>query len=163
VERLLHERPPPAVTGHIAGSTRVSQERSAAQEVPANGLGLMSGFKDRGFGERLSAASSARRAMTAKFLQRPGLDDPAVSEKRAARVAVSVARDVRRGEREERRLAEQLRIEAERAAHAAAAAAQKVADDERAAAERAVSDAAREIEQKAARDARYAARKARKS
>jgi hypothetical protein len=161
VERLFH--PPPAVTGHIASSKRVPRERSAAHEVPANGLGLMSGFKDRGFGERLSTASSARRAMTAKFLQRPGLDDPAVIEKRAARVAVSAARDVRRAEREEKRLAEQLRNEAERETHAAAAAVQKALEEERAAAEKAVSDAAREIEQKAARDARSAARKARKS
>lgn len=122
----------------------------------------MSGFKDRGFGERLSTASSAKRAMAAKFLQRPGLDDPAVVERRAALVAVSVARDGRRAEREEKRLAEQARIAAEREARAAASAAQQAADDERAAAEKAVSDAAREIDQKAARDARYAARKARK-
>jgi hypothetical protein len=156
VERLFHESSLPVVTGYVTGT-------AYSHECDPTDWGLMSGFKDRGFGERLSTASSARRAMAAKFLQRPGLDDPAVIEKRAARVAVSAARDVRRAEREERRLAEQLRIEAEREARAAAAAAQKGADDERAAAEKAVSDAARQIEQKAARDARYAARKARKS
>jgi hypothetical protein len=122
----------------------------------------MSGFKDRGFSERLSTAGDAKRATAAKFLQRPGLDDPAVVERRAARLAVSVARDVRRAEREEKRRAEQVRIAAEREAHAAAAAAQEAAEEERAAAEKVVRDAARESEQKSARDARYAARKARK-
>ena len=123
---------------------------------------VMSGFKDRGFRERLSTASNAKRATTTNFLQRPGLDDPAVIRRKAGRVAVSDARDARRAERDARRLADEVRITAEREAHARAAAEKKAAEEERTAAESAQSDAARMIEQKAARDARYAARKARK-
>ena len=118
----------------------------------------MSGFKDKAFGERLSAANDAKQAMTNKFLQRPRIDDPAIVEQRAARVAVSVAREARRAEREAIRVAEAARIAAEGEARAAAAAEQK----ERAAAEKAASDAKLENQRKAARDARYAARKARK-
>ena len=119
-------------------------------------------FKDKGFADRLSTAGHAKQAMAAKFKQRPSIDDPASIERRAAQVALSVARDTRKTEREASRLAEQERIAAEREAHAAAAAQQKAADDERAAAHKAASDAALQIQQKAARDARYAARKARK-
>jgi hypothetical protein len=122
----------------------------------------MSGFKDRGFADRLSTAGNAKQAMAAKFKQRPGVDDPASVERRAAQVAVSVAREARKAEREASRKAEAERIAAEREAQTAAAAVQKAADDERNAAEKAASDAALEIQQKAARDARYAARKARK-
>jgi hypothetical protein len=122
----------------------------------------MSGFKDRGFGERLSTATKAKQALTTKFLQRPGHDDPVVIEQRAARLRVSVARDIRRAEREAKRIGEEERVAAERETHAAAAAEQKAAQEERFAAEKAASDAAREIERKVARDARYAARKARK-
>jgi hypothetical protein len=104
-------------------------------------------MKDKDFGERLTAAKNAKQAMTAKFLQRPGHDDPAAVERRAARAAVSAARDVRT---------------AERKAHAAAAVAEQAAQEERAAAEKKATDAKLEIERKAARDARYAARKARK-
>lgn len=123
-----------------------------------NKLRSMSGMKHKDFGERLSAAKDAKQAMAAKFLQRPGFDDPAVVERRAARAAVSAARDARIAEREAERLAEHVRVEAERVALAEAQAVQ----DERAAAEKELSDARIEAERKAARDARYASRKARK-
>ena len=119
---------------------------------------MNSRFKERSFGERLSAASNAKQAMTAKFMRRPGQDDPAFIERQAARAAVSVARDARRAEREANRVADEARIAAERQAQAAMAAEQEA----RAAAERAGIDAALEIQRKAARDTRYAARKARK-
>jgi hypothetical protein len=122
----------------------------------------MSRFKDQGFGARLSTASKAKQALATKFLQRPGRDDPAVVERQAARLRVSVARDIRRAQREAKRVAEEQRVTAERETYAAAAAEQKAAQDERVAAEKAAGDATREIERKAARDARYAARKARK-
>ena len=113
-------------------------------------------MKDKSFGERLSASNNAKQAMTSKFLQRPGLDDPAIVERRAARVALSEAREVRRAEREASRLAENTRIAAERRAHEAAVAKQH----EDAAAQKAADDATLEIQRKVARDARYAARKA---
>jgi hypothetical protein len=142
---------------------------SQRTHILANGLRSMSGFKERGFNERLSTANDAKKATAAKFLQRPGADDPAFVERQAARLAVSEARDLRKAEREARRLAEEVQISAERealaaaeAAQAAAAAEEKAAQEERAAAAKQVSDAALEVERKAARDARYAARKARK-
>jgi len=115
-------------------------------------------MKQKDLGERLSAATSAKQAMAAKFLQRPGPDDAAVAERRAARAAVSAARDVRVAERKAQRLADNARITAEREAMAAEQADQEV----RAAAEKVATDARLEVERKAARDARYAARKARK-
>jgi len=114
-------------------------------------------MKDKNFGERLSASNKAKQAMTTKFLQRPSPDDPTVVEQRAARLALSEAREARRAEREASRLAEDSRIAAERSAHEAAVTEQ----DERAAAERAAHEATLKIQNKVARDARYAARKAR--
>ena len=115
-------------------------------------------MKQKEFGERLQASQSAKQAMMAKFRERPGPDDPAVSERRAARAALSAARDVRAAERETQRLAEEADLATLRAAHAADQAAQ----EQQAAAEKEASDARLEAERKAARDARYAARKARK-
>lgn len=113
----------------------------------------MKTMKPVNFNERLSAAKDAKQALLSKFRQRPGLDDPAVAERRAARAAVSAARD----ERETKRLADNLRIAAEREALATEQAAQA----QRAAAEKEANAAKLENERKAARDARYAARKAR--
>jgi hypothetical protein len=64
-------------------------------------------MKQKDFDERLQASQSAKQAMMAKFRQRPGPDDPAVSERRVARAALSAARDVRVAERETKRLAEE--------------------------------------------------------
>ncbi|WP_114943548.1 DUF6481 family protein [Microvirga calopogonii] len=115
-------------------------------------------MKQKDFGERLQVSQSAKQAMLAKFHQRPGPDDPAVSERRAARAAVTAARDARVAEREANRLAEETRLAMAREAQAADQAVQ----ERRAAAEKEASDARHEAERKAARDARYAARKARK-
>lgn len=117
----------------------------------------MSGMKQKDFTERLSAAKNAKQAMAAKFLHRPGPDDPAVVERRAVRAAVSAARDARKAEREANRLAENVRIAAEREA----AAIEQAEQERHAAADKEASDARLEAERKAARDARYAARKAR--
>jgi len=122
-------------------------------------------MKDKDFSDRLSAAKNAKQAMTAKFLQRPGSDDPAVVEKRLAREAVSAARAARMAERDAHAAAAAAEAAAqeERAtAQAAAAAAEAAAQQEREAAENEANKAQLELEQKAARDARYAARKARK-
>jgi hypothetical protein len=122
-------------------------------------------MKDKDFSDRLSAAKNAKQAMTAKFLQRPGSDDPAVVEKRQAREAVSAARAVRTAERDAHAAAAAAEAAAqeERAtAQAAASAAEAAAQQEREAAENEANKAQLELEQKAARDARYAARKARK-
>jgi hypothetical protein len=119
-------------------------------------------MKNSSLADRLSAAKSARQATISKYLQRPGHDDPAVAARRAAREAVSAAREVRVAEREAARVAEETRRAVEREKQAADAAAVRVAEAERAAADNAASAADRELKLKAARDARYAARKARK-
>jgi hypothetical protein len=129
----------------------------------------MTGMKQKEFGERLTAAKDAKQAMVAKFLKRPDPDDPSVVERREARAAVSAAREARLAERKAARLAEEARIAAEREAEEVRAAAERealqAAERER---EAAAAIAKRdeeerlETERKAARDARYAARKARK-
>jgi uncharacterized protein YfiM (DUF2279 family) len=115
-------------------------------------------MNQKDFGERLSTARNAKQAMVAKFRQQPGPDDPAVAERRAARAAMSAARDARIAERKAQRLAENARIAAEREALAVEQAEQEA----RTAAEKLENDVRLEAGRKATRDARYAARKARK-
>lgn len=115
---------------------------------------LMSGFKEKGFGDRQSAAMAAKNAQLKKFRENAVVDDATFAAQQADRLAVRLAREQRAAERQ-----------AVREAAEAAAAAEKRAAEDRAAQEIAA-QAEREqnllIEQKAARDARYAARKARK-
>lgn len=113
----------------------------------------MKGFREKGFAERRETAAKAKQASLEKFAQRPSADDPAESERRAARLAVAEARKARAAKREEEKAAEKLRIAAEKA--------QRAAEKEREAASAAERAAALEMEKKVARDARYAARKAR--
>jgi Family of unknown function (DUF6481) len=123
------------------------------------------------FDERLKAAASARKAALERFHAQPGPDDPAVVERRAAQLALSVAREARIAERKTAREAEakrQAAEQADRAAEQAARAAEEVARSADEATRRAALDAEKKAralalaaEQKAARDARYAARKAR--
>lgn len=114
----------------------------------------MSGFKEPGFADRQKAAREARKNILDKFRSQPGPDDPTVKARRAereafaaARAMVSSARETAKAERD--RLAEEA---------AAAAAAQLLREKE----EIVARQAALEAEQKAARDARYAARKKKK-
>ncbi len=118
----------------------------------------MSGHKDKKFSERLSTAADAKKAMLDKFRARPAADDPAVIARRAARQAISDARQARIAERGAARLAQEVREAAERHAHEMAEQERRVHE----AAEAAEREAALELERKAARDARYAARKGRK-
>jgi len=117
----------------------------------------MSNYKDQGFNERLGNAANAKRILLEKFKTQPRPDDPAIVEQRLARQALVAARDARMAERK-----------AARAAEAARTAAEKVTRDAALKAEQALHAAAAErariellAQQKAARDARYAARKAR--
>jgi hypothetical protein len=117
----------------------------------------LTAYKDKGFSERLSTAADARRVMLERFRTKPGPDDPAVIERRAARQAISAAREARVAARQaalEAEAARQAAREVEAALEAEAA---------RQAAEQADHDAGVEAaDRKAARDARYAARKARR-
>ena len=114
----------------------------------------MSGFKEPSFADRQKAAQQARQNMLNKFRSQPGLDDPAVKQRQAERTAQAAQRGKAKQAREAAK-AEQKRREAEAAAQAAA---QLAREKE----EAAVRELALEAERKAARDARYAARKKRK-
>ena len=115
-------------------------------------------FKDS-LEERQKAARISRRAMLERFAARPGPDDPASAKKRAARQAISAARDSRRAELEQRKQAER-EAQAVQAALDAAQRQQQLEQADREAAEQVEQDAALKIAQKKARDSKYAARKA---
>jgi hypothetical protein len=121
----------------------------------------VAGFKDNNFNDRKTTAANAKKALIEKFRQKPAADDPAVLARIAAQKALSEAREARAAERKAQReaeaaqaLIEQAAREAERAAKEAELIAQKAA--------KAAADKLLEAERKAARDARYAARKARR-
>ena len=131
----------------------------------------MSKTKGTGFDDRLTAAANAKKAELEKFRVKSGTNDPAFAERQAARQAVILARDTRTAERNATRLAGLAREADEKAARDVAVAAEEAARDaaveaEQAAravevARQAARDVALQAERKAARDARYAARKAR--
>lgn len=109
----------------------------------------MAGYKEPGFQDRVAAAAEARVKALAKLQAKPPVD-PAVQEERAARLRAREAaqakkREALQAEREAKQIAKREKAEeAERAAQAA------------------IVPEKTEAERKAARDARYAARKARK-
>ena len=114
----------------------------------------MRDLKEKSFQDRQQAANQARRAMLERA-KRPAADDPAVVEQRAARSAIVAARGARQEAKEHA-----AREQAEREA------AERVEQEIRAkqeAREAADREVARLAEQKAQRDARYAARKKRKA
>ena len=114
----------------------------------------MNAHKNDNFSERLTTAADARSATLARFRARPKPDSAAVLERQAVQQAISVARDARIAERKAAREAEAARQAAEQTARAA--------EESARAAEASASLAAQAVEQKAARDARYAARKGRR-
>jgi Family of unknown function (DUF6481) len=114
----------------------------------------MSGFKEPSFADRQKAALEARKSILNKFRAQPGPDDPGVKQRQAEREALAASRAQAKAAREAEK-AEAKRLEEEAAAEAAA----KLAREQEEAVAR---EAALEAERKAARDARYAARKKRK-
>jgi len=140
-------------------------------------------FKGGDLNDRLKSATSAKQAVLEKFKAHTDPNDPAVAERRAARLALAVAREERQAARAEEkaaRKAEEDRLTAEEAARQAAEEAAAAAERERVAAEKAAQEAEQarlaaeeearnqiseeelKAKQKAARDLRYAKRKARK-
>ena len=121
----------------------------------------MPAFKHADFNERATSAAKAKQSLIEKFRARPGPDDPAVQAKIAERLAVAEAREKRDQERKLAKEADAARKaieELERQAEAVRKAAEKT-EEEKA---RKLDLLAIEAERKAARDARYAARKARR-
>lgn len=106
------------------------------------------------FQDRIQNKAKAKQALLEKLKARPAADDPEVLKRQAERLAISEAREARAKERaaaKEREAAEQAaREEAERA------------EEERRKIQEVEDEAKLKAEQKAARDARYAARKNRK-
>jgi cell division protein FtsN len=122
----------------------------------------MASFQHPGFGERLSAAATAKQAVLERFRAKMGANDPELIKKQEERLAIAQARDARLSARKAER---EAREAAERAALEAREAAERAEREEREAREHAEAvawKAALEEEKKAQRDARYAARKARK-
>jgi hypothetical protein len=115
-------------------------------------------IKDHDISDRLAAAKSAKKAMLARFNARPGDSDPAVVERKASRLAASQAREAARIAKKESLAAEKIAREQE-AARLALEMEEREATERRAEADREVALLA---EQKATRDARYAARKSRR-
>jgi hypothetical protein len=120
----------------------------------SNKAGDMSGFKEPSFADRQKAAQEARKSILEKFRAKPGPDDPAVLKRQAEREAQAITRAAAKQARDA--------AKAEKAIRDAELAAQAIAEAERLKAEQAAQELALQAEQKAARDARYAARKKRK-
>ena len=118
-------------------------------------------FKGDNFRDRATAAADARKAQLERFKAAPKADDPRLLALAAERQVIADAREVRNAERA-RLKAEQLVREAEEARLRAVEEARLAAE----AAQRAIEERARQmqlaVDAKAARDARYAARKARR-
>jgi hypothetical protein len=121
--------------------------------------GPMSEIHDTSFTGRLSAAAEAKKALLAKFRPKPTITDPQFADREAVRAA-EVER-VRQERAAAKAAALQAKAEAEAAEREAAAAA-AAADLEALRGKRKERKALTKAEQKARRDARYAARKARK-
>jgi hypothetical protein len=114
---------------------------------------------DIGFAERLKTSSAAKSALLAKFRPRPMVADPSYTP-RAARRAAELDR-VRAERAEAKAAAKRAVAEAEEAARQAQAAlAAEALDAKRG--ERKERKALTKVEAKAKRDARYAARQARR-
>jgi uncharacterized protein DUF6481 len=124
----------------------------------------MAGFKDADFLERRTAATKAKKAALEKFRATTAANEPHFAERQAGLQATRVARDTRAADRMVARAARDadIAVQATRAREVSAqadrdAAAQK----ERDRAEHAERETALQADRKKARDARYAARKAR--
>lgn len=119
-------------------------------------------FKGDKFADRAAAAAAAKRALVDSFkAAKPAPDDPAVLARQAERRAIAEARDVRAVERKKLKELEDLRRIAEDVARIEA---DRIRAEEEAArvADAAVRDEAIKAQRKAERDAKYAARKARR-
>jgi len=111
----------------------------------------MKPFKPDSFNDRLTAAAASKSAQLEKFRARPAADSPEMVQRQEELKAIAAAREARNAERWAAKAAEAARLAAEARARAEEEAAHIAAEKAKAVAEA-----------KAARDARYAARKARR-
>jgi hypothetical protein len=115
----------------------------------------MAGFKNPNLLERQEAAAKAKKAALQKFLAKAA--DPALAERLTARTAGAAERQAVRSVRQ----AEKAETKAQNAERALKAERDAALQAERDKAERTQRELALQAEQKAGRDARYAARKTR--
>ncbi len=118
----------------------------------------MAAFKGSTFKDRAEAAAQAKKTLLEAFKARTPVDDPGLQARQAARRAVMEAREKRSAERSQLKAEEEARFKAETEARQKS----EAEDAERRAIETAERDESIRNERKAARDARYAARKARR-
>ena len=124
----------------------------------------MAGFKDADFLDRRKAATKAKKAALEKFRANAAASDSNFAERQAGLQATRVARDSRAANRKADRTARDAEIDAQaKRDHAAKAQTERDAatQKERDRAQHAEREIALQAEGKKARDARYAARKAR--
>jgi len=118
----------------------------------------MAGYKEPGFQDRTAAAAKAREAALAKLKSKPPVDPEEQARKMAEAEAREAAKVAKREAAKAAKIAEALAV-----AEALRAKAEAEAEQERLAAEAEAANAEQtEADKKAARDARYAARKSRK-
>ena len=118
----------------------------------------MAAFKGSTFKDRAEAAAQAKKTLLEAFKARVPTDDPAYQARMEARREVAEARAQRAAERQRTKEEDQKRLKAETEARVIA----EAEESARKATETAARDEAIRNERKAARDARYAARKARR-
>ena len=114
--------------------------------------------RDTNFSDRLETAAKAKEAQLARARAKDPTKDPEFAARQEARAAAAYARQEREADRQIAKLAEREKESAERDARKAEEVALEAERAGRVTRQQAVNLAA----QKAARDARYAARKARK-
>ncbi len=118
----------------------------------------MAAFKGSTFKDRAEAAALAKKTLLEAFKARTPVDDPGLQARQAARRAVMEAREKRSAERAKQKAEDEARLKIETEARLKAEAEEAA----RKAIEAAERDEAIRNERKAARDAKYAARKARR-
>jgi hypothetical protein len=120
--------------------------------------------KEPGFAERLQTSAKAKKVQLEKVRARAVTNDSQSAERQAARVDTAEARKIRTAERKQSNRTAAQEREAQRAAEKARQAQAVLEEKARKEAERAAqaeAAAALKKDQKVARDAKYAARKAR--
>jgi hypothetical protein len=121
----------------------------------------MTSFKEPTLAERQHAAASAKKAALEKFRVNTAANNPAIAERQALRYAAHATRVTRAAERRAAKMAREIEL-AEEAVPEKQAEQDAAVKAEQVAAEQATRDITLQANRKAARDARYAARKARK-
>jgi hypothetical protein len=115
---------------------------------------MKNNYRDDTFNSRMQNAAKAKQAIQDRIKKHPQPGDPEFEKLRAERQAIAEAREKRHAERKAAKEAEIAREVAEKAA--------REQEEQDAALAEADAAVALEAERKAARDARYAARKARR-